>query len=143
VTATLSWGDYLVIAAYLSAIVGIGIVTARGRGSLREYFVASGNIPWWAAGVTVAASYISANSYLGGPGWIFARDSRYVLTGSLALVCNGFPGLLEPRDQGINWIWVSGLSLIVSLVVGLATSCLFPPSRGGAAPNAIADRSRP
>ena len=81
--ATLSAADYVVIAVYLSVIVGIGLLAGRGSGSLREYFVTSGNIPWWAAGITVFASLLSANSYLGGPGWIFARDSSYVLTGSI------------------------------------------------------------
>ena len=63
-----------------------------------------------------------------------------VLIGALAglsfvLVFNGFPGLLEPRLEGINWMWIPGLGILVSVVVGYVASFAFPPpSRGSLAP---------
>ena len=79
----LSAADYLVIAAYLLGILLIGACFSRRQTSLREYFLASRNIPWWAAGISVFATLLSTNSFLGGPGWVFARDSRFLITGGI------------------------------------------------------------
>ena len=79
----LSAADYLVIVAYLLGILLIGACFSRRQTSLREYFLASRNIPWWAAGISVFATLLSTNSFLGGPGWVFARDSRFLITGGI------------------------------------------------------------
>ena len=63
----LSAADYLVIAAYLLGILLIGAFFSRRQTSLREYFLASRNIPWWAAGISVFATLLSTNSFLGDP----------------------------------------------------------------------------
>ena len=41
--------DYLIIAAYLVGVVLLGLYFSRRQKSLNEYFLASGNMPWWAA----------------------------------------------------------------------------------------------
>ena len=79
----LSSTDYFVIVTYLLGILLIGALFSRRQTSLREYFLASRNIPWWAAGISVFATLLSANSFLGGPGWVFARDSRFLITGGI------------------------------------------------------------
>ena len=75
--------DYIVITTYLLGILLIGALFSRRQTSLREYFLASRNIPWWAAGISVFATLLSANSFPGGPGWVFARDSRFLITGGV------------------------------------------------------------
>ena len=55
----LSAADYLVIAAYLLGILLIGACFSRRQTSLREYFLASRNIPWWAAGNSVFATLLA------------------------------------------------------------------------------------
>ena len=62
----LSVADYLVIAAYLLGILLIGLFFSRRQRSLREYFLASRNIPWWAAGISVFATLLSTNSFYWG-----------------------------------------------------------------------------
>ncbi len=78
----LSSTDYCVVVTYLLGILLIGVYFSRRQTSLREYFLAGRNIPWWAAGISVFATLLSANSFLGGPGWVFARDSRFLITGA-------------------------------------------------------------
>lgn len=43
-----------------------------------------------------------------------------------ALLFNGFPGLFEPWFTCINWMWISGLSVLVGLATGYLASLLFP-----------------
>jgi len=66
--------DYLVVAIYLCASVGLGLWFARGQRSLEDYFVADRSAPWWAAGISVIAANFSAISYMGVPAWIMGHD---------------------------------------------------------------------
>ena len=79
----LSFPDYLVILAYLVGLILLGFVFSKRQTSPKEYFLASKNIPWWAAGMSIFATLLSAQTFLGGPGWVFARDSRFLITGSV------------------------------------------------------------
>ena len=79
----LSFPDYLVILAYLVGTILLGFIFSKRQTSPREYFLASKNIPWWAAGMSMFATLLSAQTFLGGPGWVFARDSRFLITGSV------------------------------------------------------------
>ena len=76
--------DYVVLAAYLAVVVLLGGAFASRQKSLREYFHASGNMPWWAVGISLMATRLSPITYLATPGWIFFKDSRYALGGYLA-----------------------------------------------------------
>ena len=75
--------DYSVIVIYLLSIVGLGIYFSGRQNSLKEYFQASGTIPWWAVGISLLATGLSPISYLAGPGWIFLKDSRNSLVDTL------------------------------------------------------------
>ena len=105
--------------------------------NLREYFLASRNIPWWAAGISVFATLLSTNSSYwgsspGGP--TPAPEMRLVLIGGAAgmatalilLSTNGFQGVMDPLVTGINFFWVPGFSTAVSLMAGSLASRLFP-----------------
>ena len=50
---------------------------------------------------------------------------------AFSVIFNGIPGVLEPRLDWINWMWVGGLATIVNVVIGYAASFLFPPPRNG------------
>jgi SSS family solute:Na+ symporter len=54
----LSSADYLVIVAYLSVLIGIGLVLRkRASRSLEDYFLGGKKLPWWAMGISGMASY--------------------------------------------------------------------------------------
>ena len=75
----LSVWDYVIIAGYLSGVMVLGLVFSRRQTSLREYFLASGNLPWWAVSISLYATMLSPLSFLGICGWIFMKDSRWAV----------------------------------------------------------------
>lgn len=70
--------DYLVIFAYLTAVVGLSAYFFAGQKSLRDFFLGDRNIPWWAAAFSGMATLLSAISYLGAPGQAFKSDLRFL-----------------------------------------------------------------
>ena len=70
--------DYTILITYIGAIVFLGSVFSKGQTSLKEFFLASKNIPWWAAACSGIATMTSAISYLGGPGQAFKADFTFL-----------------------------------------------------------------
>jgi SSS family solute:Na+ symporter len=65
------WIDWSVVAVYMIANLAIGLWTMRGVHSAAELHLGSRDLPWWALGISVAATYVSALSFLGGPAWAY------------------------------------------------------------------------
>ena len=89
--------DYLVIGIYLASMVVMGILFSGRQKSLKEYFHAGGDLPWWAVGISLIATHLSPISYLALPGWIFERDTRSTITG-------GFIEFLMVLPTAALWI---------------------------------------
>ena len=83
--AKLSAPDYVIIAVYLVGVVLLGLYFSRRQKSLDEYFLASGNMPWWAVAVSLHATLLSPVTFLGMAGWIYTKDSRSAF-GSMLLM---------------------------------------------------------
>lgn len=66
--------DYCIIALYFGIIIAIGAAFSKSQKSLKDYFLGSRNMPWWAAMLSGIATIVSAISYLGAPGVAFASD---------------------------------------------------------------------
>ncbi|MEM1379616.1 MAG: sodium/solute symporter [Pseudomonadota bacterium] len=64
----LNWG---IVLAYLAGNLGLGWLLGRNVGTAKEYFLGTGTSPWWAIGISVVATYVSALSFLGGPAWAY------------------------------------------------------------------------
>jgi len=75
--------NYVIIAAYLIGVVTLGLLCSGRSTSLRDYFLAGTNMPWWAVALSIYATNLSPISFLGAASWIFANDTRYVPRGSL------------------------------------------------------------
>src|SRR5438552_15366118 len=79
---TLTFTDWLVIAAYFALNLAIGLYYARrARGSTTEFFLSGRDVPWWLAGTSMVAT-------------TFAADTPLVVTGMVARY--GIAG---------NWPW--------------------------------------
>ncbi|MFO0333694.1 MAG: sodium:solute symporter family transporter [Pseudomonadota bacterium] len=65
------WLDWTIVALYLAANLAIGLWASRGVRSAAELHLGSRDLPWWALGISVAATYVSALSFLGGPAWAY------------------------------------------------------------------------
>ncbi len=77
--------DWLILAGFLVLPVAVALsVAGRAQESLRQYFLAGGELPWWIAGTSMVAT-------------TFAADTPLAVTGIVAR--DGVAG---------NWIWWSG-----------------------------------
>ena len=60
--ATLDW---IIIAIYGIITFGLGVwYTRRAGQSMEEYFVAGRSLPWWIAGVSLAATWFASDAPL-------------------------------------------------------------------------------
>jgi solute:Na+ symporter, SSS family len=60
--------DGLVILAYFTLVIGIGLYMGRGERSMEGFAVGDRNIPWWAVLASIMAAEVSAGTFLGTPG---------------------------------------------------------------------------
>ncbi len=66
------WIDWTIIGAYLVWIVWDGLRLTKHATELEGYFLASRSIPWWAAGLSVMATQLSAITMIGTTGQGYA-----------------------------------------------------------------------
>lgn len=66
--------DLSVIALYLLGMIGIGVYFSRKKQSTDQFTKASGHIPGWALGISLYATFLSSNTFLGVPGKAFGGD---------------------------------------------------------------------
>lgn len=66
--------DLAVIAAYLLAMVLVGVYFSRKNKNADQFTKASGRIPGWATGLSIYATFLSSNTFLGVPGKAFGGN---------------------------------------------------------------------
>ena len=52
--------DWLVVAAYLVWVVADGLKRTKASDEVKGYFLANRSLPWWAVGLSVMATQLSA-----------------------------------------------------------------------------------
>lgn len=67
----MSFVDILIFGAYLVGILLLGTLAGKKNSSGEEYFSGGRSMPWYAIGLSVGLTMISANSFIGGPGWAY------------------------------------------------------------------------
>jgi SSS family transporter len=70
----LSGIDYAVIVVYLGALVWIGAWFTRSEKSTEQYFLGGRRVPWWAVGLSIFGTSLSAITYLSIPAHAYATD---------------------------------------------------------------------
>lgn len=76
-----------VLGAYLALLVAMGIYFARRASTTKDFFLAGGRMPWWAAGLSIFATMLSAITYLSIPATAYATDwSRFLLNMGIPLI---------------------------------------------------------
>ncbi len=71
------WVNYLTIAIYLAVLVGVGIYTSSAGESTKEFFLGGQRIPWWAAGLSIFGTQLSAITFMAIPALVFRTDWVY------------------------------------------------------------------
>lgn len=82
-TASLHLADYVIIAVALCISLGIGLRFSRGQNSTKKFFVARGNIPAWAIGMSLMATLISSVTFLAYPGEGFSSNWILLVQGMM------------------------------------------------------------
>ncbi|MFD1630610.1 sodium:solute symporter [Pseudopedobacter beijingensis] len=85
-TENLPFIDLAVIALYLIAMVLVGVYFSRRNKSADQFTKASGRIPGWAIGLSIYATFLSSNTFLGVPGKAFGGNwNAFVFSLSMPL----------------------------------------------------------
>ena len=66
--------DLLIIAIYMIAMILTGIWFSRKNKNPEQFTRASGKIPQWAVGISIYATFLSSNTFLGVPGKAFGSN---------------------------------------------------------------------
>lgn len=72
------WLDWAIVAAYLIYIVYDGLRLTKKSNEVEGYFLANRSLPWWAVGLSVMATQLSAITMVGTTGQAYADGMRFV-----------------------------------------------------------------
>src|ERR1051325_5206719 len=70
--------DWVVVAAYLIWIVVDGLKRTKAASEIRGYLLANRSLPWWAVGLSVMATQLSAITLVGTTGQAYADGMRFI-----------------------------------------------------------------
>src|SRR5512142_165322 len=146
--------DLLIIAVYLAGITLFGLRFRKRQRSLKDYFLADRNIPWWAIALSIVAAETSTLTIISIPGLAYDTNFSFLqvvfgyIVGrviiSFVLIPHYFKGdlytayqLIERRFGQRLRSLTAGLFLVtraaaegvrvfaVAIVVGIALSAAF------------------
>ena len=90
--------DWLVVVVYIVWIVSDGLRRSKGTDKVEGYFLANRSLPWWAVGLSVMATQMSAVTMVGTTGQAYATGLRFVqLYFGLPLIALIAPASRTPR----------------------------------------------
>jgi solute:Na+ symporter, SSS family len=72
------WVNWLIVVAWLSFVAWDGLRRSRGTTEIRGYFLANRSLPWWAVGLSVMATQLSAITMIGTTGQGAVDGMRFV-----------------------------------------------------------------
>lgn len=79
--------DLGIVVVYIAAILVMSIMVGKTNKSQEDYFIGGRSMPWLPVACSIAASTISANGLIGGPGWAYTGGfSAFMLQFSVPLV---------------------------------------------------------
>jgi solute:Na+ symporter, SSS family len=97
--------DLSVIAIYMAAMILMGIYFSRKNKSSEHFTKASGKIPSWAIGLSLYATFLSSNTFIGVPGKAFASNwNSFVLSLSLPFAAFVASRLFVPFYRNVGGI---------------------------------------
>ncbi len=70
--------DWAIVIIYLSYVIIDGIRMTKHTGTKEGYFLANRSLPWWAVGLSVMATQMSAITLVGTPGQAYTDGMRFL-----------------------------------------------------------------
>lgn len=74
----MQWLDWAVVVIYLGYVIIDGIYRSKSTGELKGYFLANRSLPWWAVGMSIMATQMSAITLVGTTGQAYADGMRFI-----------------------------------------------------------------
>src|SRR5687767_6370995 len=71
--------DWIVLGIYMVAIIGFGLWAGRGNKKMDDFFLAGRQMRWWAVGLSVMATQISAITFIGTTGQAYTDGMRFLV----------------------------------------------------------------
>lgn len=68
------WLNWLTLVVYLGVMVWVGFIFDKKDQTTNNFFTASGRIPWWAAGLSIYGTQLSAITFMAVPAIVYATD---------------------------------------------------------------------
>ena len=95
--------DYVVLVAYFLPLVWIGRHFSGRNATREDFFLGGRRVPWWAAGLSIYATQLSAITFLAIPAKAYAEDWTY-LPGNLSilLIAPIVVAFYLPRFRGLQ-----------------------------------------
>lgn len=79
--------DWTVIGCYFLLVIGISVYVSRNMGNTTgDFFLGGQKIPWWAAGLSIFGSKLSALTFIAIPAKAYATDWVYILNNLMIIV---------------------------------------------------------
>jgi len=70
--------DWIIVAAYLAYVIWDGIRLTKHSQTAEGYFLANRSLPWWAVGLSVMATQMSAITLVGTTGQAYSDGMRFI-----------------------------------------------------------------
>ena len=71
------WLNWTVLIVYMIGMLGLGYFFMLRENSSEDFFKGGGRVPWWAAGISIYATMLSAITYMAIPAKAYATDWTY------------------------------------------------------------------
>jgi len=131
---TLNW---VILVVYILLNLLLGWVLSKRVETAEDFYLGRRTTPWWAIGISVIATYVSALSFLGGPAWSYTESLAviaihlnypivifFVITFFLPFFFNsGVPSIydyMERRFGRTSRVVISGVFLVSQALTSAA-----------------------
>ena len=95
--------NWTTLIAYLGGLLAIGFVCARNTQTAEDFYLGGRLIPWWAAGISIFGTTLSAITYLALPARVYATSwSAIILNFGILIVAPLIALIYIPRLRRIN-----------------------------------------
>jgi solute:Na+ symporter, SSS family len=131
--------NWSIVVVFLIANLALGYVFSKKVNSAESFYIGDRSTPWWAIGMSVMATYVSALSFLGAPAWAYsdglsalAIHLNYpivifiVITFFLPFFFNsGVPSIYEYQERRFGPMARNVMSVIFLISQALTTAAIL------------------
>lgn len=102
--------DWIIIALFLCALIGIGLYFSHRNSNIEDYFVAGRSMPGWIVAIAATGTAISAGTFVGSPELGFNTNLTYVMNLIGAIIGGSLvAALILPKLYNAKTITIYGV----------------------------------